>query len=88
MKNVPFPWKKEYRGTTLKSPCDVIGDVITMENTFSCIIWGDLFISDVDLKLYLIFDILKIVAVLRSQQTLLLQVISKVQYASKIAMSI
>ena len=37
---------KNYRGTTLRSPCDVI----TMKNTVSYIIWDDLFIVS-----YLVF---------------------------------
>ena len=54
MKNVIFSFIKEYRETTLRSFCDVIDDVITMKIFFSCIIWDDLFISAVKLKLYLI----------------------------------
>ena len=46
---------KEYRGPTLRLPCDVINDVITMRNVFSGIIWDDLFISEVKLNLCLIF---------------------------------
>ena len=55
MKNVILSFIKEYRETTLRSLCDVIDDVITMKIFFSCIIWDDLFIPDVKLKLCFIF---------------------------------
>ena len=55
MKNVHVSFIKEQRGATLRSPCDVMDDVITTKNTFSCIIWDDLFISDIKLKLHVIF---------------------------------
>ena len=55
MKNVVISFIKEYRGPTFRSPCDVIDDVIIMKNTFYGIIWDDLFISEVKLKLCLIF---------------------------------
>ena len=55
MKNV-ISFIKEYRGPTFRPPCDVIGDVIIMKNTFFCIIWDDLFISQVKVKLCLIFQ--------------------------------
>ena len=45
-KNVVIPFRP---------PCDVIGDVIIMTNTFYGTIWDDLFISEVILKLCLIF---------------------------------
>ena len=54
-KNVNFLFIYEHRGATLRSPCDVMDDFITMKNTFSCIIWDDLFISDIKLKLHVIF---------------------------------
>ena len=50
-----FSFIKEYRETTLRSFCDVIDDVIIMKIFFSCIIWVDLFIPEVNLKLCLIF---------------------------------
>ena len=50
-----FLFIKEYREMTLRSFSDVIDDVITMKIFFSCIIWDDLFISDVKLKLCFIF---------------------------------
>ena len=34
MKNVVIQFIKEYRGPTFRPPCDVIGDVIIMKNTF------------------------------------------------------
>ena len=55
MKNVIL-YIKEYRGPTLRPPCDVIDDVIIMKILFFCIIWDDLFISEVELKLCLIFQ--------------------------------
>ena len=45
----------EYRGPTLRPPCDVIDDVIIMKILSFGIIWDDLFISEVKLKLCLIF---------------------------------
>ena len=56
MKNVFISYIKEYRGPTLRPPCDVIDDVIIMKNDIFCIIWDDLFISEVKLKLFLIFQ--------------------------------
>ena len=44
--------KHEYRWPTLRPPCD---DAITMKNTFFCIIWNDLFISEVKMKPCFIF---------------------------------
>ena len=43
---------KEHRGSTFRPPCDVI----IMKNTFYSIIWDDLFVSEVKLKLCLIFQ--------------------------------
>ena len=34
MKNVVISFIKEYRGPTLRLPCDVMDDVIIMKNTF------------------------------------------------------
>ena len=56
MNNFVISFIKEYRGPTFRPPCDVIGDVIIMKNTFYGIIWDNLFISDVKLKLCLIFQ--------------------------------
>ena len=53
MKHVVISFIKEYRGPILMPSCDVIDDVIIMINTF--LLWDDLFISDVKLKLCLIF---------------------------------
>ena len=36
MKNVVISFIKEYGGPTFRPPCDVIGDVIIMKNTFYC----------------------------------------------------
>ena len=42
---------KECRGSTLRSPCDVLDDVINMKIAFfSGIIWDNLFISDIKLN--------------------------------------
>ena len=49
-KNVFFSFIKENRETTMRSFCDVIDNVITMK-----IIWDDLFMSNVILKMCLIF---------------------------------
>ena len=54
MKNVVISYIKEYKGPTLRPPCDVIDDVIIIKILF-CIIWDDLFISEVKLKLCLVF---------------------------------
>ena len=55
MKNV-ISFIKEYRGPNSRPPCDVIDDVTIMKNTFLGIIWDDLFISEVKLKLCLIYQ--------------------------------
>ena len=52
MKNVPILFINEYRGLPLRPPCDILDTVITMKNTFSGIIWDDLFMSEVRLKLF------------------------------------
>ena len=49
MKNAVISYIKEYRGPTLRSPCDVIDDFI-MKKKFG-IIWDDIFIYEVKLKL-------------------------------------
>ena len=54
-KKVYFSLIREYRRTILRSSCDVIEDVISMKNIFCCIIWDDLLIPDVKLKLQWIF---------------------------------
>ena len=56
MKNVIISFIKEYRGTTLRPPCDVIDDVIIMKILLFGIILDNLFISEVKLKLCLIFQ--------------------------------
>ena len=56
MKNVVISFIKEYRGPNWRPPCDVIDDVIIMKNTLFDIIWDDLFIPEVKLKLCLIFQ--------------------------------
>ena len=55
-KNVVISFIKDYRGTTLRPPCDVIDERHHHEKTFWGIIWDDLFISEVKLKLCLIFQ--------------------------------
>ena len=59
MKNVAISFIKEYIGPNSRPSCDVIDEVIIMKNTFIGIIWDDLFISEVKLKLCLIFQNLK-----------------------------
>ena len=54
MKNV-ISFIKEYGGTILRPPCDVMDNVIIMKILFWGIIWDYLFISEVKLKLCLIF---------------------------------
>ena len=56
MKNDIISFIKEYRGPTLRPPCDVTDDVIIMKILFFGIIWDDLFISEVKLKLCLLFQ--------------------------------
>ena len=57
MKNVVISFIKESEGPTFRPPCDVIGDVIIMNNAFYGILWDDLFISEAKFKLFLIFEI-------------------------------
>ena len=56
MKNVVISYIKEYRGPTLRPPCDVIDDVMIMKILFFGIIWDGHFISEVKFKLCLIFQ--------------------------------
>ena len=56
MKNVVISYIKEYSGPTLRPPCDVIDDVIIMKILLIGIIRDDIFISEVKLKLCLIFQ--------------------------------
>ena len=56
MKNVVISYIKEYRGPTLRPPCDVIDDVIIMKILFFGICWDEIFITEVKLKLCLIFQ--------------------------------
>ena len=79
---------KEYRGPPFRPSCDVIDDVIIMKNTFSGITWADLFISEVKLKLCLIFIFFfKMAVILSSRQTFLPE-IPKVECTRKITISI
>ena len=86
MKNV-ISFIKEYRGPNWRPPCDVIDDVMIMKNSFGHIIWDDLFISEVKLKLCLILKIFKMAAILSSQQTFSPEIIPEVEHARKIAIS-
>ena len=52
------------------------------------IIWDDLFISEVRLKLCLIYQNIQKAAILSSRQTFSPEVIPEVEYIKKIAMSI
>ena len=58
------------------------------ENNFSCMIWDDLFISDVKLKLCLIFWHFQNGRHLSSWRNILPEVTPEVEYATKITMSI
>ena len=51
MKNVVISYIKEYRGSTLRPPCDAIDDIIITKNTFFGIIRDNPFISQFKLKL-------------------------------------
>ena len=55
MTNVAISFIKEYIEPNSRPLCDVIDDVIVMKKTFFGIFWNDLFISEVKLKLCLIF---------------------------------
>ena len=79
---------KEYRGPTLRPPCDAIDDVIIMKNAFFCTIRDDFFISEVKLKLCLIFQNLKNGRHFELATNILPEVIPEVVYTRKVAMSI
>ena len=79
---------KRYKGPTLRPPCDIIDDVITMKNTFCDIIWDDLFISHLISNLCLIFQHFQNGRHCEVAASLLPEVIPEVEYASKIAMCI
>ena len=82
MKNVVISFIKEYEGPTFEQPCDVI----IMKNNFYGIIWDDLFIYEVKLKLCLIFQkIFKMGAIL---SLFSMDVIPVVGYTRKIAINI
>ena len=53
--SVVISFIKEYIGPTLRPPCDVIDEVIITKKNFFGIIWDDIFISEVKLKLCLTF---------------------------------
>ena len=84
-KHVVISYIKEYRWPIFRPPRDVIGDVIIMKNTVYGIIWGNLFIYEVKLKLCFIFQNFQNAA---SRQTFSPEVIPKVEYTRKIAISI
>ena len=69
MKNIVSSFIKEYRGTILMPPCDVFNDVVITKNTFLCIIWDDVFISEVNWSCFGYFKIFKMAAILSLQQT-------------------
>ena len=82
MKNVVISFIKEYRGPTLRPPCDVIDDVIIMKILFLAK-FGTIFSylrSDRSCVKY--FKIFKMAAILSSE------IIPEVEYIRKIAMSI
>ena len=85
--NVIFTFIKEYRETTLRSPCGAIDDVIT-ENIFFFIIWDGLFISGFKFNLYLTFWHFQKAAILRSRRNVLPELTPEFEYAIKIAMVI
>ena len=71
MKNVIISFIKEYRGTTLRPPCDIIDDVIIMKILFLAL-FGTIFSylrSNWSCVEY--FKIFKMAAILRSRQTIL-----------------
>ena len=88
MKNVVISFIKEYRGPTLRPPCDVIDDVIIMENIFLCIIGDDIFISEVKLKLRLIFENFQNDRHFELATKFFQEVVPEVEYTRKIAISI
>ena len=81
IKNAILSFIKEYRETTLRSLCDVI-------NIFSCIIWDDLFISSIKLKLCFIFSLFQNDRHFEVATIFLPEVIPEIEYDTKIAMSI
>ena len=81
---------KEYRGPTLRPPCDVIDDVIIMKILFLAS-FGTIFSylrSNWSCVYVKYFKIFKMAAILSSRQTSLPEVIPEVEYTRKIAMSI
>ena len=84
MKNVVISFIKEYRGPSLRPPCDVIDEVIIMKILFLAK-YGTIFSylrSDWSCVKY--FKIFKMSAILSSRQTFL----PEVEHTRKIAMSI
>ena len=79
---------EEYRGPTLKLPYDIIDDVIITKITFFGIIWNDLFIYEVKLKLCSIIRNLQNGCHFELVTNFLLEVIPEVEYTRKIAISI
>ena len=80
MKNVVISFIKEYRGPTLRPPCDVIDDVIIMKILFLAK-FGTIFSylrSDWSCVKY--FKIFKMAAILSSRQTFLPEIIPEVGY--------
>ena len=88
MKNVVISFIKEYRGPTLRPPCDVIDDVIIMKILFLAK-FGTIFSylsSDWSCVKY--FKFLTMAAILSSRQTFIPEIIPEVEYNRKIAMRI
>ena len=88
MKHVVISFIKEYRRPNSRPPCVVIDDVIITKNTVFGIIWDDLFISEVKLKLWLICQFFQNGRHLSSRQTFSPEVIPEVEHSRKIAISI
>ena len=88
MENVVISFIKEYRGPTLRPLCDVIDDAIIMKTTFFGIIWDDLFISEVNVKLCLIFQNFQNGRHFELTTKIFQEVIPEVEYTRKIAISI
>ena len=86
--NVVISFIKEYTGPNLKPPCDLIDDFIIMKKTFWCIIWDDLFIYEVKLKLCLIFKNFQNGRHYKFATNFLSEVIPEVEYTIKLAISI
>ena len=88
MKNVVISFIKEYRGPTLRPPCDVIDHVIIMIILFLAK-FGTIFSylrSDWSCVNY--FKIFKMAAILSSRQNFFPEIIPEVEYTRMIAMSI